>query len=630
MGILAGSNLSPHQVSNAIANFETALALKHEKAPLELARLFFFGRVPNLEPDYNRCVVFLEQCTDPECHFLLGLLYANGLGGKPRSIAHALSYFGVASKRGNRSASIALGWRFGGGVGVPKSCFKARDYLYPIAEEMAQEIESKRTRTFPKLPRLSYDKSETSTQSSQDVVEFYQYNADSGDASSLLFLGQVFYLGIGGVHRDIPLARKYFEQAASLGNTSAVGYLGQMDFYGEAIEKPNYRKAYHNFRKASKEKSAIGLNGMGLLYWKGIEVMQDLDEAAKYFKQAADLEHPEASYNLGKVYSEIDPHLHENVIFSSFLTALRGGFVLAGFELAKINAQKPATCGLAQYLLQTMLEKHPILEEIDEANELFYSGKIPWALSKYLYLAEQGYEAAQFNVAFAFEELSRPSNDQDLRRRALIWWSRAADQGDGRSKINTGDYFYYGWGLEKPSYLTAAAYYHQAIEKKNPQAAFNLGYMHEHGIGVSLDYSMARRYYHQAISFGQSSGQPEAWLPATLALYKLEITHRIFLVRQQLRDLPSWTVTLATALIFGITTIFIAVFHFGLGSGRRNNRATLIPGSASIVPASAPTPTSLLSTESTPQESPPARQHGSPSVVVNELGQDEASPLLAQ
>ncbi|PJF20127.1 hypothetical protein PSACC_00061 [Paramicrosporidium saccamoebae] len=556
-------------INSAVAKLDHALQLGHDAAAVHLADLYYFGRL-NFEPDYGKCASYLSNCNDPECHFLLGLFHSNGLGGKTRSIPHKLAYYAMAAEKKHTGALMALGWMHSAGAQVTKSCLKARDYYFSVATEMAKEVESERRTSFPKAVRLSHNRSEKSS-TSRDVVDFYQYNADSGDATALLFLGQVFYLGVGGVDRDMGLARDYFTKAADLGNAAATGYLGQMDYYGEGLEKPNKREAYHKFRRASKEKNAIALNGMGLLYWKGVEVMKDLDEAAKYFKQAADLDHSEAYYNLGRVYTEIDPVRHDDTIFGAYIAALRGGYVLAGYELAKLNMHRDVTCNLAKTLLLNVLEKHPSVSLVEEANDLFTRGRFGAALSRFLYIAEQGNDAAQYNAAFLLDHMARSKNNQEeiesLRRRALVWWSlSAASNGEAPSLVALGDYMYKGWGIEQPDPISAAAYYHKAIEKRSPQAAFNLAYLHQYGIGVPLDLNMARRYYEQAATLGKSNEEPEAWLPCYLALRLLAIQQRVERMRRTFRELPPWTVTVATVIIFGATTLLLAVFKFGLGT----------------------------------------------------------------
>lgn len=52
------------------------------------------------------------------------------------------------------------------------------------------------------------------------------------------------------------------------------------------------------------------------------------------------------------------------------------------------------------------------------------------------------------------------------------------------ARVKIGDYHYYGYGTEI-DYETAATHYRMASEhQNNAQAMFNLGYMHEMGLGM--------------------------------------------------------------------------------------------------------------------------------------------------
>ena len=59
------------------------------------------------------------------------------------------------------------------------------------------------------------------------------------------------------------------------------------------------------------------------------------------------------------------------------------------------------------------------------------------------------------------------------------------------ARIKLGDYHFYGYGTDV-DYETAVIHYRLASEQQNgAQAMFNLGYMHEKGLGikqVGLDY----------------------------------------------------------------------------------------------------------------------------------------------
>lgn len=72
-------------------------------------------------------------------------------------------------------------------------------------------------------------------------------------------------------------------------------------------------------------------------------------------------------------------------------------------------------------------------------------------------------------------------------------------------------------GTERDYDRAAEAYIH-AKSQSNAQAMFNLGYMHEHGLGLPFDLHLAKRYYDQAQEIDSA-----AKLPVTLALTSLWI-----------------------------------------------------------------------------------------------------------
>lgn len=74
--------------------------------------------------------------------------------------------------------------------------------------------------------------------------------------------------------------------------------------------------------------------------------------------------------------------------------------------------------------------------------------------------------------------------EQEVFVRALMYWRRAASQGYSAAQVKLGDYHYYGLGTPV-DYEMAATHYRLASEQQhNAQAMFNLGYMHEQGLGM--------------------------------------------------------------------------------------------------------------------------------------------------
>ncbi|KAJ3108355.1 ERAD-associated protein [Phlyctochytrium planicorne] len=104
-----------------------------------------------------------------------------------------------------------------------------------------------------------------------------------------------------------------------------------------------------------------------------------------------------------------------------------------------------------------------------------------------------------------------------------------------------------------PDYSMAAMYYHVAAEELSALAQWNMGYMHENGLGVAKviflfpclsliedvaltlnqqDYPLAKRMYDMALA---TNG--DAYLPVNLALFQLFIKSSVSFVTQFVKDL---------------------------------------------------------------------------------------------
>lgn len=121
-------------------------------------------------------------------------------------------------------------------------------------------------------------------------------------------------------------------------------------------------------------------------------------------------------------------------------------------------------------------------------------------------LAEMGYEIAQHNAAFVLEEegFSPLASENGTYKRALVNWRRSAGQGEFSARVKIGDYLYYGRGTEVDM-VAAADEYRTAADASNPQAMFNLAYMHEHGEGLPHDLHLAKRYYDMSLNTNAES-----------------------------------------------------------------------------------------------------------------------------
>jgi hypothetical protein len=103
------------------------------------------------------------------------------------------------------------------------------------------------------MHRLS-DASDASSmhKTDEDVIQFYKFSADTGDAEAQVTMGNLYLIGAP------PSVTRNFDQA------------------------------FHYFQQAARQGSAAGIGALGLMYAHGFGINQDNQTALKYLKEAAD------------------------------------------------------------------------------------------------------------------------------------------------------------------------------------------------------------------------------------------------------------------------------------------------------------------------------------------------------
>lgn len=217
----------------------------------------------------------------------------------------------------------------------------------------------------------------------------------------------------------------------------------------------------------------------------------------------------------------------------------------------------------------------------------------------YLKLAEAGHEVAQTNLAhlldtsetFLFHDevpqgqyAATEQQKNDNRVYAQRFYEMSADLGSVSSELRLGDYAYYGWGVEavpekviiRPpwadaywddyylkeaehrlvqgtqyqqqdaSYESALAHYRRTVEMNisadwmqsfATRAAFNMGYMHQFGVGIHQDLTIAQRHYQRCLEMEPSM----IATPITIMLWLLQI-------QKSFLDLPPYEVVAGRVL----------------------------------------------------------------------------------
>nr|XP_054398006.1 protein sel-1 homolog 2 isoform X2 [Pongo abelii] len=437
----------------------------------------------------------------------LGFLSSYGIGMEYDQ-AKALTYYTFGSAGGNMMSQMILGYRYLSGINVLQNCEVALSYYKKVADYIADTFEKSEGVPVEKV-RLT-ERPENLSSNSEildwDIYQYYKFLAERGDV-------------------QIQKALHYFLKAAKAGSANAMAFIGKMYLEGNAAAPQNNATAFKYFSMAASKGNAIGLHGLGLLYFYGKGVPVNYAEALIYFQKAAEKGWPDAQFQLGFMYySGSGIQKDYKLAFKYFYLASQSGQPLAIYYLAKMYATGTGvvrSCRTAVELYKGVCELGHWAEKFLTAYFAYKDGDIDSSLVQYALLAEMGYEVAQSNSAFILE--SKKANifeKEKMYPMALLLWNRAAIQGNAFARVKIGDYHYYGYGTNK-DYQTAATHYSIAADKyHNAQAMFNLAYMYEHGLGIAKDIHLARRLYDMA-----AQRSPDAHIPVLFALMKLETTH---------------------------------------------------------------------------------------------------------
>lgn len=398
----------------------------------------------------------------------------------------------------------------------------------------------------------------------EDVMEYLDFLSRKGDLKARFSIAKFMYDGHRSMKRDLKAAKQQFMDIARLywnsnGKvktdvshtaekvaTRAAGYLGRMFVRGEGVPQ-SFKIAQTWLKRGIGNGDALSQYYMGLLHLHGLGVEKDPIKAADYFAPAADQDLAAAQVRLGIMFLDQGDHASALRYFD---LAARNKHIEAYYYLAEMTYQgigRDRSCGHASSLYKQAAEKaESIVAPIHEANTAWDDGDVETALVAYMLAAEQGFESAQNNVAYILDKTqprlysiaylpgilssslsstaksaSTAFADASL---ALMSWARSAAQDNVDALVRLGDYYQYGIGVPAPDYEKSASCYVRAADgipglaPQSAQAMWNLGWMHENGVGMEQDFHLAKRYYDQALETNT-----EAQFPVKLALGKLRL-----------------------------------------------------------------------------------------------------------
>ncbi|MBD8034767.1 sel1 repeat family protein [Solibacillus sp. Sa1YVA6] len=228
-----------------------------EKAMINVALLYkqygFFEEMYNL-------LTTVSEHKNSEAMYELANCYIEGLGGKG-SEQQAFSLYKDAANLGHRDAMNNLADMYFNGE--------------------ATEVDEKK------------------------AFLWFEKAAKHGVPEAMYTLGIMYEQGLG-TQCNASLALEYYKRSADLQYAEAKYRLGMIFYSGELGQQQNDKEAIEWFRKASEHYHVDAIYNLGYCYEHGHGVIQDVDRAMTYYKQASMLGDREATKRIVIYYEQIN------------------------------------------------------------------------------------------------------------------------------------------------------------------------------------------------------------------------------------------------------------------------------------------------------------------------------------
>ena len=177
------------------------------------------------------------------------------------------------------------------------------------------------------------------------------------------------YLCDAEIYKDTKKAVKCLKKAAEQGHRDAQFNLGLCYFNGLGVDE-NLKEAARWWRKSAEQGHADSQYLLGIYYLYGVEADKDPKRAVEWLKKAAEQEHREAQYNLGICCAKgkgLSKDLDEAAYW--FSKAAAQGHANAQEALKNLNAKEistPKTSKKIKTPLQTPKERNARLKQLKE------------------------------------------------------------------------------------------------------------------------------------------------------------------------------------------------------------------------------------------------------------------------
>lgn len=403
-------------------------------------------------------------------------------------------------------------------------------------------------------------------------------------AGALALLGYMHCLGLG-TPQNLDTAYSYFVSAATQNDPLGHNGLGFIYFRGTSAQARNLRLAFRHFNESAFGGSSDGMFNLASMYLTGTGTEQSFQKAVLYYTQALDRGHTPAAYSLAVMH-------------------LNGIGTVRDCDIA-VNLLKKV-CERGEWVSSKLVDAYDFGEkQPDRAALLFLKlaeAGHEVAQMNAAHLFDSGQSSLLYPGTLPIDQSPQEEVRHHSRTLAQRFYEMSAEQGSASSELRLGDYSFYGWGvsaafkeqndsdgaaaegasipsegedeetMQLPNLYTASevelrpqaidyeasfARYRKTAEMTVTgewmqgfvaRGSFNLGFMHQFGLGVPQDLQTAKQHYQRCREVDPSG----LHVPVTMVLLALA-AHMTFL------RMPTWPVLLER--LFADLRVHVMVLH---------------------------------------------------------------------
>lgn len=330
-----------------------------------------------------------------------------------------------------------------------------------------------------KLGRL-YDRGEGTEADPAEALIWYTRAAEQGLDMAQTNLGVLYDTG-RGTEEDNVAAARWFREAARQGNPVAQYNLALMLHQGDGIPQ-NKAQAAALYGRAAEQ-------GVPLAFLPHAELLSELgryDLAYASYQRAEDAGSVEAAYRKGVLlHKGLGVAADPAAALAQYQKAAEAGLPLAQQQLGVMTTLGDPTLGLAS-------DPETGIALLERAGE-------------------QGFAPALMELAYLYDGALVVDNQVLVEKdqaRALSYLVKAAQVGNALAQNAAGERILMGVGVEADP-VGAVDFFIAAARQNYPNAFFNLGQMHQTGIGLEQNLEEAAKLYAQALELGvQEAREP--------------------------------------------------------------------------------------------------------------------------